>query len=182
MEIQEIAENLVAMPRPYSYLDYLESMDAQARLPIHKPLIGDLVLILMVDSPEALRGALAEDIDGAGLSEEEAWNVAYENSGRLMGQTYRDIVEDGKIVLFASENSLIATLIADPAFCSSGHALAERVFILSDRDVIAASADGSAKARRAFWQMVDPLLQSGLLMSITPLACLDGNLIVAEHP
>ena len=48
--------------------------------------------------------------------------------------------------------------------------------------MIAASADGSAKARRAFWQMVDPLLQSGLLMSITPLACLDGNLIVAEHP
>lgn len=178
-----VRPNLVAMPRPIAYLDYLKTLGPEENLPPNKPLIGDLVVILMVNSPQALRGASYTELAMEGLSESEAWDVAYANSEVLMGQKYVHYFDNSDIMMLSSESALIATMFADPGFCrDQTNPLVETHFVLVDRDLIAASSEPTQQAKSRFWDIVEPVIEEGSQMSSTPLTCQNGSLVLAERP
>ncbi|MEO0872057.1 MAG: hypothetical protein AAFY19_08895 [Pseudomonadota bacterium] len=177
-----LADSLVAMPRPRAYLEYLKTEVPEGELPLYRDFVGDLVVILMVNSEDYLRGANLEDLETTGLAPDQAWQRAYGNAPKIMGQVSREFDREYSVMLTQADSALIAAKIADPDFCSSDDPLASEHILLLDRDLIASSRGGSEKAVLVFWIVFGQPLAEGALFSNTPFVCENGMLKVATAP
>ncbi|MAK60149.1 MAG: hypothetical protein CMK09_04145 [Ponticaulis sp.] len=108
-------ERLVVQLRPASYLD--ENTHSTDGAIVARPFAGDLVAVLMLDSPETLAAVTEARLTNNGVSVEQAFDLAIQNTRSRMGEVYQD--EYQKIDFLSSSNGLISGQIWLPETCSA---------------------------------------------------------------
>lgn len=147
---------------------------------ITRPLAGDLMQILAIDSPASLRYAGRDDLEAVKLSEAEAWKLAVPNALRLLGE-----VETGELapdlLAVTAESGLATSLLASAKIC--GDRVGEGVTVLMvSRDLFIFAPPDKPKAIEAFWRFVRATAADDEAPSKVPLVCRDGAWAVATAP
>jgi len=147
---------------------------------IERPLAGDLVQILAIDSPASVRYAGREDLATVKLSEEEAWKLAADNTLRLMGELETGELEPDLLAATA-ESGLATSLLASAKIC--GERVGEGVTVLMvSRDMFIFAPPDKPKAVKAFWRFVRDAVSDDEAPSKVPLVCRGGVWTVATTP
>lgn len=102
-------EELVAALRTKSYLDRIGPG------PVTKPLVGELVILLMVDSDVASRSANGNDLIALGLTPEDALAVGLANVSRIAGRVKDRLRKtgDGSLGIMGDGNYYGSSLLLD---------------------------------------------------------------------
>lgn len=107
--------SLVVAIRPDAYIQLARSNDDVGGF-LWRPFAGDLVAILMQDSPEEMRSVRPEDLDALGLTEKDAWSLALENIRAKIGPLQRSTADDG-VALINADSGLATSLLWLPENC-----------------------------------------------------------------
>lgn len=108
-------ERLVVQLRPASYLN--ENKQSTQGDIVSRPFAGDLVAVLMLDSPETLAAVTSARLEANNVSVEQAYDLAIQNTRSRMGEVYQDEYE--KIDFLSSSNGLISGQIWLPESCDA---------------------------------------------------------------
>lgn len=138
-DIPPEAKNLRVIVRDAEYMQYvLRSFPKGA--PHHKPIGTDLFALLAFDSPEAIALAAPDKITGLGLTVEQAWALASEQTAARRPAFASDEAIGGELLAFQGEEYMGSMLVDDRLWtglaAANGPDLA--VIASSDQLVIAA--------------------------------------------
>lgn len=178
---QNVRDRLVYVLRPAGYLT-TPAPDGKAPVSVSRPFGGDLVQLMMIDSPTTMRAAGPHDLKLLGLSEAEAWKVAAKNLARRVGPLLMgDLNGDGPFAVNADSGLATGLLVAD---CGAEARRKEdgRVVLVLDRNIWISTLPNDPLSVERFWAFAKPLLARHALLSDTPLTCRSGNWETAGPP
>lgn len=112
---ENFAERLVVQLRPSNYVT-TNARSTNGTL-VARPFAGDMVAVLMLDSPETLAAVSEERLAANEVSVDEAYQLAIENTRARMGDVFTE--EYKKINFLSSSNGLISGQLWLPETCSS---------------------------------------------------------------
>ena len=167
---EDARNRLVVVLRPSNYL---EGLPGEYREEIvHRPFVGDLIAMLMLDSPTALSSATRDLLEENDLSEDEAFIVAEPNTRRLIGDIYRDDLEG--IELLESSNGLITALPWLPESCRLGQPSSAMMIV--DREfVLRIDEDAGEEATDLFMNISADMISKRESLATGVLMCTDGD-------
>lgn len=126
----DAANRLVVVIRPPDYLNVIpESQRADL---VSRPFLGDMIALMMLDSPQALSTASLDLLEENDLTVDEAFILAESNTRRLIGEIYSENY-DGIDVL-ESSNGLVTALPWLPETCRAG--VANFAMMIVDREFL----------------------------------------------
>lgn len=106
-------ERLIPAVRSRSLLNSIPADSGEDKQPIHKPLLGDLVLMLAEDHPQTIRYCPRACLSDLGLSEDQAWARAQANLATVVPER-RIEGSDGSYLISAPWHA--AALLTDPTW------------------------------------------------------------------
>lgn len=115
VDMTGFSERLVVQLRSRAYVRNA-NLTSETGLVV-EPFIGDLMAVLMLDSPETLAAVSNEQLQSQGISSEEAFTLAVENTRDLMGDVRAD--DYRRIHFTSSSNGLISGQIWLPEMCTA---------------------------------------------------------------
>lgn len=121
-------DRLVVQLRPSNYVT-TNARSTDGTL-VARPFAGDMVAVLMLDSPETLAAVSKERLEANSVSEDEAYELAIKNTRDRMGEVYSE--EYKKISFLTSSNGLISGQIWLPETCSADST--DAVYFVYDRN------------------------------------------------
>lgn len=175
----DISERLVFVSR---HVDYLNVPGGDTT--IARPIGGDQIAVLMLDSPSSLTMVAQATIDEAGISNEDAWGLAAENLLVRLGATTWDQIGRDMPYAMGAQSGLATGLLAHPDQCGTGkNEMGDgRIVLVADRDNLLSTIAGDAESERMFWAFAAPLLGTGALLSDTPLKCVNRQWVTVDPP
>ena len=115
VDMENFSERLVVQLRSRAYVRNA-NLTSDSGL-VAQPFTGDLMAVLMLDSPQTLAAVSNEQLELQGVSPDEAFELAISNTRSLMG----DVREDDyrRIQFTSSSNGLISGQIWLPEMCTA---------------------------------------------------------------
>lgn len=170
IDTKDARNRLVVVLRSTSYLEALPS-EVRDQF-VHRPFVGELHAMLMLDSPTALSGATTGLLEENNLSEEEAFILAEPNTRRLIGEIYRETTEG--IELLESSNGLITALPWLPESCREG--VPPTAMMLVDRElVMKVDMTGNPEAFDLFMYISTDMITKEESLASGVLMCMEGE-------
>jgi hypothetical protein len=164
--------SLVAAVRPAAYVKQLRNADGSEGT-LWRPFVGDLIGVLMQDSPEQMRSIGREDLKTLGLTEAAAWDLALKNLRAKIGPLQRSTNDQGAEAVSADSGLATSTLWL-PETCRSGGPNFD-AFVVA-RDTYLYADQRSPKAMAMLAGYAADLLKSGEpTFSDTLISCIEGQ-------
>jgi hypothetical protein len=154
---------------------------AMRRGPRYSPIVkraflGDLLEVMVFDSPDSVRFATEHDITDLGLALEEAWLLTDLNLPLRLGSLESYGVEDmSELSYLTGPNGLTPSMLTQPNVCERIPATA---FIVLDRNTLVVGRVDNERSRRQFEEAVGLVQRTGQSLSLTPLVCSGDALAV----
>jgi|GEM_PF-4019132 len=170
IDTSDAANRLVIVLRP---IDYLQSIpESHREQMVHRPFQGDLLAMMMLDSPTTLASASLDMLEEEGIDVDDAFILAEANTRRLMGDVYGENY-DG-IEVLESSNGLITGLPWLPETCRAGGP--DIAMMVMDRDfVMKVDFDPNSEPFNRFMDAAAGMIMDGETFSTGVLLCTDGN-------
>ncbi len=165
-----IKARLVTVLRPTDYLDGgpTELKDTV----ISRAFAGEIMAVLMLDSPQTLSSASPDLLAENGLTEDQAFILAEGNTRRLMGEIQSETIEG--IELLSSESGLITGLPALSESCST--TTKPYIVLIIDRDTLYQTSISEDNPGFAFLNVIAAdAIGSGESLATGMLFCRDGE-------
>jgi hypothetical protein len=137
---------------------------------VSRAFIGDLSVLLALDSPTRLAYLNESDMLAMGLNEDEAFAVAQTNLERRIGPVDRSTERGVEFV--AAESALATGLLTQQDACRAGDP--ERLFLVIDRGTYISVPTRDAEAMGLFLGFSADLIARGESMSSVIFSCADG--------
>lgn len=176
-------DNLVIIVRPAGAKVELRG-DRVDIVSISKPLAGDLIQILAVDSEASIRYAGRDDLTELKLSEAEAWKLGLSNLSMRMGKLEARPLEGAEGLLgVGSESGLGPSALLGPPPCGPGTDMPEgQLALVMARDFFAVPANDQEASLAVFWAMARHEATSPEAFSRTAITCKGGRWIPIAPP
>lgn len=162
-------ERLVVVLRPRSYE---QSVPAGAL--VARPFLGDLMAVLMLDSPTHLTSITHERLAELSLSDDQAFELAAKNLRTRLGLV--DRTQERGIEVIGAVSALISGTLWLGDGCTSNQE--ERLALLAGREYYFATDGRDADQRNFFLGFARHLIGQGDSISNTVLVCRSGHWIV----
>ena len=143
---------------------------------VRRPLAGDLMQVLAVDTPASLRYAGAKDLAAVGLSEPDAWARAADNTLKLLGPLEIGELEPG-LMAVSADSGFATSLLISPEWVRQQVGETSAVLLVT-RDMFVYAPLGDAAATKAFWRFAGASWGDARV----PLTARDGAWIAATPP
>ena len=174
IDLSDVANRVVVVIRPPSYLTSVH--EDLRKETIHRPFVGDMVAIMMLDSPEALSTVSFKLLEENNLTVDEAFILAESNSRRLIGEVYSE--DYNGIEVLGSSNGLITSLPWLPETCREG--VPPFAMMIIDREyVMRVDTTGESEAFRIFMQAATEMILANESLGTGVFFCSDGAWVFA---
>jgi hypothetical protein len=160
-----VKDTLVLLPRSREILVQAAEYDF-----LHRPFVGDLIMVIMIDGKETLRYATKPDLEKLGLSTEAAFDIAASNVLTRVGRV--DTENEAGIDVTGAESGLAPGLLFVPGFCAAG--TPDRTFLVADRFYFFSVPSADASARAALARVLRGMTLDGASLSTTLIECKAG--------
>lgn len=165
-------KSIVVAIRPAAYAKQLRNADGSHGT-LWRPFIGDLIAVLMQDSPTQMRSLGADDVKALGLTEAAAWELALENLRTKIGPLQWSSNAQGAEAIVADSGLATSTLWL-PETCRSGGPNFDAFVVARDTYFYADQRSPKATAMLAGYA-VDLVKSGEPTFSETLISCIDGQ-------
>ena len=154
-------------------LDYAQGAPSGAAAEIiMRPFAGDLGMILMRDTPDALGTVGRSALKELGLSEDEAFAQAYKNLPVRLGKPHIETMNGFRYI--NAESGLAVGMLAAPGACAADKR-DERVVFVADRSYYIEADLSNAQGVAAVRNVARGMIRDGASLSSTLIQCKDGK-------
>ncbi len=162
---------LVVVLRPEGYASILENSTA-----VHRPFAGDMIAVLMLDSPETLAAMGPEALSDHNLSEAEAFELAEANLKDRIGEV-RTTTELG-IEIVEAESGLATGLLWLPDSCRS-ESEGDQALVFDRNGYLRVGTDDRA-AIQSFRMVAEGSIADNATLSRSVIVCRAGSWVAAD--
>lgn len=165
------AVRIVVQLRPVDMLQGVVPQSEQDQAIVSRPFAGDLMAILMLDSPTTLASIPPAQLVEMGLTPERAFELALSNTRSRMGSVSTDRIRG--ITVTWADSALATGLLVLPESCTTR--TEGTIAYLTDRYSFMTAAGTDARAAGLLRSFAKDTVESGQWFSRTILICLDGQ-------
>ncbi|MAI89188.1 hypothetical protein [Ponticaulis sp.] len=169
IDYSNFENRLVVQLRSRSYVRNV-NLGADSPL-VARPFAGDLMAVLMLDSPQTLAAVSEEQLADQDVSADEAFELAVGNTRELMGEVRED--EYRRIQFASSSNGLISGQIWLPETCNASSE--DAVYFLYDRNGLMSVSMEDALGVSNLLAVANGLVIQGEALTSSVVSCQSGQ-------
>lgn len=170
-DTSNLRSRVVVVLRPLEYANLFEDSTV-----VHRPFAGDMIAVLMLDSPETLIAMSPEALSEHGLSEQVAFDLAATNLKDRMGDV--QVATEMGIEIIEAETGLATGILWLPESCGPQSEGDQALIFDRNGYLRAAGADGDAV--RNFRMVAEGMIADNASLSRSIITCRVGSWVAAD--